>query len=1514
MTNKITVILTILLLINLPLTTALADSFTGRQVTDYPSDFQPKYPPKELTDFPVLPPKLTIEQPVVPVERPIVKGFCGDQYCDLEGIYGSRENEISCAFDCKKIKEELVEPTCSDTDGDVQLFKEGTVSGITIVGEKYSESDKCLMDDNKKLFLKEYYCYQGYSQYENNYCPEGYSCFDGACRALKCEDGTEGAIYSYPDGRQFLQENKCQGSTLLRFKCGGSEYVECAYGCNSFTNSCFDKSKKSKYCVDLRSPQPKGVESGESWLDSQENMQTKGESYPDYCEDKILNHFTCEGSIVRLKSSFCPNGCDPVKQACNPSGELATPIPEEKSPQKFFENLQQGLVCLKQCPDCMDKPQPSKGIACNYLLSPGIWSTASTPKWPELPKEKEPAQQAVSIIINALKQSSCSFNPKNYDAKESDIYVKIDFNKNLRYKFKDAKIFCYECHFDLNEKKLNLKGIDCNLNFYDYDLNSNLLESTNLITGNAIQDPQKELFKLIYGDVMSFIEGLMKVQEDNNSVEEIQGVNQCLLPLDLEIKKAIDYLSTCSDDSAITALMNAVNQINLANGNINDAYKHLQYGMSPFTEEFISKLFDPEGLDTDFALSQSRQKGEKQKSIDLETLKKKMDKIHSSNLKYDLQDSIKTFDNVNNRVIVESLKATISSMPQSSCPGVNDFLKEARDQIELVKFYDTEVKKGLSKAKEYSNSINDDIRNSIFNAMIGNTFVNYAAHQNVRASLSGMKASIAFLNAVLESVKCVQCPLSQAKYTNDEGKCVECAKCGPGRIPAVNSQFNIPELRKAELAKALEEGNFEKIKKIIDELKGQEVVPKEKTSEILTTEQEKPIESIAKNNSEAVKNYANNILTLIKKAEIVNFEENTVLIDQVLLFIRNNSALLGDKAISSEKIIDFIQQIQGEDYVNELYGKASLEEVKNSEKVKYRSYGLLDLFRSSFEGSSFSDSLFRILSKIITFNYEDYKNPYTPQEPLSAVFLDKIRHLESKNELELVMKIYSMVEEMIKVYEDHSEFCKTMEEVLLKGKGICRDFAALLYHSLKERGIDVEYVDGFTEKITEGHIWVRVRITVENIPMEFDLDPTRYKEFFPLHPREFKIENEQSMNYFKKQAFEQPAFLATRLPTSPPVPILKTEQKGWFGKTWESIWGKEETEAEKLKKTVLDRNEDVEKRISAIWRLPGAKGSENFQELKDLLLNSDLEDELRVKVMFQLYFHKQEEFLREHPELNELIKKDLTQAKSAVEGNERILVDILSWHNSEQLVELFRNPAVSDKNKIYLVLKLINLKYLTEQNAFFSEVLNFIKNAMPKEENRPFLSIIMNTLMYLKDFDSVEEVIATYQLTLGEKVEIISWLLDSNKQGIITRIPNAEDALEELIRGSSSYKFDERIMKAIKLLKDLGKFGILKNLFDSHYSRQDYKIYIAEQLVITRNLPEEELPQLIQFLEPFITKLDIPLEIRASALRTLVVLNGLERFRGMLLDPQLSTILKRNIIESISTLYSSVYSRYDEKT
>ncbi|MBI5065882.1 transglutaminase domain-containing protein [Candidatus Woesearchaeota archaeon] len=802
MNQKIFAILVILLFINLPLTTALSYTITGRPVSDFPSDFNPPptnqelqtiqppteyYTPQPVYEIPQEKPTQPSLPPKIPPKELILTGFCGDKYCDREGVYNKpAENELTCPEDCPKATQELVESTCTDSDGDeiMPALVPGQVTGVTITNEPFREEDICLFDENGNLFLKEYSCDEkGFSKEENIYCPEievspgkkvEFSCFDGACRQVSCEDTVEGAKYSYPDGRQTLQENKCQGNQLLKFTCKGSEIVECQYGCNSLENNCFDKSKKSNYCIELKNPLH--IEIGEVWLDEKGNTQTKAESYPDYCNDKVLNHFSCEGTINRLRSTYCPNGCDPVKQDCVPSTESVASFPKENSPQNFLENLQQGLVCLKQCPDCMDKPQPPKGIDCKYILSSGVWPIAPIPQWPLMPFVKKDKEKPIIIdIADAIKE-----------------YEEEQKNKD---------------------------------------------SARNLLTGKATQqDPEKWLFDQIYGGVMNFIEGLIKVQEDNNAVGEINKISQCLPPLDPEIEKAKQYLSTCSDDSAIIALMNAVNQINQANGNLNDAYKHLVYGASPFTEEFISKLFDAEGWDTDFAIRQSKQRGEKQKSRDLENLKKAMNKITPTNLKYDLQDSIKTFDNVNNQVLVDSLNSVLEAMPQAACPGVNNYLDKAKQEIELVKFYDEEFKKGINQAKAHANSIGGEIRSSIFKAMVGNTFVNYAAHQNVRASLSGVKASVAILNAVLESVKCIKCPLAQAKYVNEKGTCVDCAKCGPGRMPAVSSQLSLPELRKAELAKALQEGDFEKVKKIIDKLKGQEVVPEKKNPGILTSE------------------------------------------------------------------------------------------------------------------------------------------------------------------------------------------------------------------------------------------------------------------------------------------------------------------------------------------------------------------------------------------------------------------------------------------------------------------------------------------------------------------------------------------------------------------------------------------------------------------------------------------------------------------------------------------------------
>ncbi len=138
------------------------------------------------------------------------------------------------------------------------------------------------------------------------------------------------------------------------------------------------------------------------------------------------------------------------------------------------------------------------------------------------------------------------------------------------------------------------------------------------------------------------------------------------------------------------------------------------------------------------------------------------------------------------------------------------------------------------------------------------------------------------------------------------------------------------------------------------------------------------------------------------------------------------------------------------------------------------------------------------------------KNPFTYEKSKTKAFFGKVDEVKDRrlNKEETIKEIYNLVTTAVPKYGDIDTFF-TFEEILTNGNGVCRDQALLLNTALQKAGIDSEIVAGNTimrrdllkespRKPKVDHVWVRVNVE----GLSFDLDPTWYKDYIKLPPRE----------------------------------------------------------------------------------------------------------------------------------------------------------------------------------------------------------------------------------------------------------------------------------------------------------------------------------------------------------------------------------------------------------------------------
>jgi len=127
-------------------------------------------------------------------------------------------------------------------------------------------------------------------------------------------------------------------------------------------------------------------------------------------------------------------------------------------------------------------------------------------------------------------------------------------------------------------------------------------------------------------------------------------------------------------------------------------------------------------------------------------------------------------------------------------------------------------------------------------------------------------------------------------------------------------------------------------------------------------------------------------------------------------------------------------------------------------------------------------------------------SPFTYDSPLTRDFFSEVGKVDG-SEMEKISRIYQLTTEAVPNYGTpgsdtvNLNIHSTFEEILSSKGGICRDQAALLNAALKKQGIDSRMVTNQNHD----HMWVRVHTSTGE---EFDLDPTWYKDFVKLKPRE----------------------------------------------------------------------------------------------------------------------------------------------------------------------------------------------------------------------------------------------------------------------------------------------------------------------------------------------------------------------------------------------------------------------------
>lgn len=166
-----------------------------------------------------------------------VGNYIYERYCSGIYIY---DEVIECENGCSNGACINETTTCTDSDGGIDYYVKGNVTGITKDGDAYEREDVCQKDlypDNPNLLntIEERYCSVGTFGTYHYVCPNG--CQDGVCvsGATVCSDGTSYGQCSttkpkYCANGTFVDNCEicgCDNGSCQSGSCVGGVYTEC---------------------------------------------------------------------------------------------------------------------------------------------------------------------------------------------------------------------------------------------------------------------------------------------------------------------------------------------------------------------------------------------------------------------------------------------------------------------------------------------------------------------------------------------------------------------------------------------------------------------------------------------------------------------------------------------------------------------------------------------------------------------------------------------------------------------------------------------------------------------------------------------------------------------------------------------------------------------------------------------------------------------------------------------------------------------------------------------------------------------------------------------------------------------------------------------------------------------------------------------------------------------------------------------------------------------------------------